>query len=536
MALFGEQNYGTPFGAFSPSGFFDVAGEGYYDYSGFSSREGFFGFSGQDFEGFSSFCGQDGMEFSPWRPTLVSPRNYSVLEGVITIVWEPGSPPDVCGDTVTFDVQFTSSFSTDSGWRTIGTNIPSTQTSLSFDVSGVPFTEDGGIRVRAKDNRNLFSRWSSNVKAFTIKNHAPTSVSLLSPVSKQKFDNFVLVIWREADPADIDGHQVFYTIQVTSTYSLGTGWVTVPGAKALTEGTTSFSINSFDFPEGNDYGIRVFAFDELGAMSEASEVGQIRMVHSGNFIIDTLPPYGTLSINDGDPLANDPRVKLSLFAKDDTTGVKDVRFRNDDEDCWGDWDTYAPEKFWDLSPADGVKRVFVQYRDYANNVSEACDCEIVSRVLCDEGNATDLEVFGDKLYVAFDANGNLVEYRILVRQASEMSEPEVTALAHLDNALYVATYDPDDGDSGLYIYDGIATRVSTVSGSKVNSMVAYNDKIYLALESGRIMEYDGSLSTSYSASSSISRLKTDGTILFASVSGGGEFLSFDGTSWRSNSV
>lgn len=536
MALFGKHNYATPFGTFSPSGFFNASGEGFYDYSGFSSREGFLGFSGS-YEGFSGFCNADGLEFLPWRPTLVFPRNYAVLENEVTIIWEQPTPPDVCGDGVTYEVQFTRSFSSGTGWRTLAVNIPSSQTSFTFDVSEVPFTEDGGIRVRARDSRNLCSSWSSNVIPFQVKNHAPAQVVLLAPVGKQTFDNYILVMWREADSKDVDGHQVFYTVQATGSFSSGKGWTTIPDGGNLIEGTNSFTINSFDFPEGDDYGIRVTATDELGAFSDPIEVGPLKVRHSGAFIIDTVPPIGSLDINDGAPLATDGRIKLSLFARDDTTGVKDVRFRNEGEECWGDWDTYAPQKFWDLTPLDGVKRVFVQYRDYAGNVSEVCDCEVISRVFCDEGNATDLEVFNGRLYAAFDANGTLVEYKVLTRRVANLEEPQITALAKLENALYMASYDPDSEESIVYRYDGSTTRITSVVGAKILTMKDYGGKIYMGLDNGRIMELDGSLlSTSYLAPAPVSRLRTDGTVLLAALLGGGEFLSFDGSSWKVNVV
>lgn len=536
MGAFGKNDYATPIGALSPSGFFNLAGSGFYDYSGFSSREAFFGFSGSTgFTGFSGFCASDGAEFVPWRPTLVYPRSYAVLDGVVTIVWEPALPPDVCGDDVTYTIQFTRSFSLDTGWRTIAEDVSGS--SFDFDVSTIPFTEDGGFRIRAKDENNLCSQWSSNIQPFLVRNHAPNPVSLLSPLGKETFDNSILLIWREADIKDIDGHDVFYKIEVTGTSSRNSGWTVVPGAESLPEGTTAYSINSFDFPEGDDYGLRISVTDELGASSAYRAVGGIKIRHSGNFIVDTLPPEGSVVVNNGQVLARDSRVKLSLLGSDKTTGIKDVRIRNYEEDCWGDWDTFVPEKFWDLSSGDGVKRVLVQYRDYAGNVSEACDCEIVSRVLCDDGNAVDIESFSNKLYVAFDKNGNLVEYRVLKATAAELAEPELTALTKLSNLLYVSTYDEDAGDSFVYKYDGAAAKVATVSGAKVLSMASYKDKVYMGLDDGGIMELDGtSLSTSNSVTGAVDRLRSDGTLLFASATGASRFYTFDGTTWKTNLV
>jgi hypothetical protein len=391
--------------------------------------------------------------------------------------------------------------------------------------------------MRAKDSKNLQSEWAYIAQAFEVINHPPAKVAMLFPIGGEVFDNNILVVWREAEIKDIDGHQVFYRLEITDKCSSNSGWLTVPGADLLTEGTTSFEINSFDFPEGSDYGVRVVAVDQFGAEMPSDHACAFKIKHQGNFVIDTVPPDGTLLINDGGALAKDTRVKLSLFASDATTGVKDVRFKNEGEDCWGDWDSFVGNKWWDLSSHDGVKRVFVQYRDFANNVSEACDCEIISRVLCDEGNAVDVEVFNNKLYVAFDKDGNLVEYRVLVKQAAQFSEPALTALARLENFLYVATHDPTSNEAVVYKFDGVPHEVIALSSAKIETMAPYNSKLYLGLQDGRIIELNGtSTSVSYAAASAITRLRTDGGILYATLQAGGAFLTFDGATWASNAL
>jgi hypothetical protein len=92
-------------------------------------------------------------------------------------------------------------------------------------------------------------------------------------------------------------------------------------------------------------------------------------------------------------------------------------------------------------------------------------------------------------------------------------------------------------ESIIYKYDGSTTRITSIVGAKVLTMKDYDEKIYIGLDDGRIMELDGSyLSTSYLASAPVSRLRTDNTVLFAALLGGGEFLSFDGSSWKINVV
>jgi hypothetical protein len=480
-------------------------------------------------------CGPSGLEFLPFSPTLTFPLNFAVLQGEATITWKPADPPDPCGDDVTYELQFTRTVSRNSGWKTISSAIPATETQLVFDVSEIPYTQDGGLRIRAKDNKSLFSEFSSSNEPFTIANHAPAPVTLFSPLANDVFDNCMAVVWREAAIKDVDGHSISYQVEMTDRFSKNDGWLIIPGAEALPDGTTTFEINMFDFADGDDYGIRVSAVDELGLSSTPKSIGPIRIKHQGNFIIDTIPPEGSISINDGAALASNTRVKLTLFASDATTGVKDVRFRNAEEDCFGDFDTFVSEKFWDLPKSDGVKRVFVQYRDCADNVSEVCDCEIVSRVLCDAGNAMDIEVFNDKLYVAFDANGNLVEYKVLVKRAAELAEPELTALAKFKNFLYIATYDPASG-AAIYAFDGRATLSFSLAGVKVLTMQAYNEKLFLGLDDGKIKSFDEmSVATVFAGLKAVTRLRTDGAVLYASLRGAGEYLTtVDGIFWKVN--
>ena len=532
MGAFGKHKYATPFGALSPSGFFNQQGYGAYSYSGFSSRSGELGVSG--YVGQSSLCGPDGMEFLPYQPTLTFPLNYAILQGVVRIAWKIAVPADPCNDEATYELQFTRTFSQDIGWKTLATDLPSGTSYYDFDVSEIPYTDDGGLRIRAKDDKNLYSDYSTCNEAFTIANHAPNSVTILSPFPGEKFDSSIPLVWREAKVKDVDGQAVVYKIEITDKFSSDSDWTEIPCAKSLPEGTTVFGIPASDLPEGADYGVRISAIDELGLGSIPKRVGALTVCHEGTFIIDTIPPEGSVSINDGAALAGNTKVKLTLWANDATTGIKDMRYRNEEEAVWSDWDSFANEKFWDLPSSDGVKRVLVQFRDYADNISEICDCEIVSRVLCDAGNVTDIEVFNDKLYAAFDANGNLVEYKVLVKRVAALPEPEITALARLGNYLFVATY--DGSASSIYAFDGRAKKLFGISGTKVSSMQGFEGALYIASDDGKVRSYaNDTLLVVLNATSTVTRLSTDGSILFATLEGSGDFYStINGTTWKLN--
>ena len=535
MAAFGENSHGSPLGALRPRDVFDASGMGYYSYSGFSNRSGLMGFSGfSTVSGYSSFCGREGLEFIPWKPTLTFPLDYTVMVGPMEVTWREAIPPDPCDNEVTYEIQLTRTFSEDSGWQTIAMDVPQ-GTSLLVDFGVIPASDDCAIRIRGRDRNNLFSTWSTSNIAFSIANHPPEPVDIVYPLGNETIDNGLLVIWSEATARDIDGHAVTYRIEVTPLFSSDQAWVVVPNADALPEGTTSFSVNTFDFPDGDDYGLRIIPTDEMGADGLPAAVGHIKVKHNGNFFVDTLPPEGTMMINDGQDLANDRRVKLNLFAIDVASGVKEVRFRNLDEDCWSEWTTYSEEKFWNLSSGDGVKRVLVQYRDWAGNTSEACDCEIISRVLCDDGNATGVDSLNGKLYASFDRHGNLVEYRVMSRTAINFDQPQLTALARVGRFLYVAAHDPVANNTFVYTFDG-AIRQSVVVPGKVLTMVGFLDKLYAGTLAGRIYQISGSaVAVVYNPSIPypIQRLRSDGIDIFAAVQGGSSYLiSDDGITWR----
>lgn len=93
---------------------------------------------------------------------------------------------------------------------------------------------------------------------------------------------------------------------------------------------------------------------------------------SYSFSVDSLPPTGGIAINADAPYTNNPSVMLSLSGNDPLpgSGVTEMRFSNDGS-SWAAWQAYASTAAYTLGGSDGMKTVFVQYRDAAGNVSVA---------------------------------------------------------------------------------------------------------------------------------------------------------------------
>ncbi len=85
---------------------------------------------------------------------------------------------------------------------------------------------------------------------------------------------------------------------------------------------------------------------------------------------DLTPPVGNISINAGATTTVSSSVNLALSATDNASGVTQMRFSNDGV-TFGAAIAYTTSAPWTLTSGNGLKTVYVQYRDGAGNWSSA---------------------------------------------------------------------------------------------------------------------------------------------------------------------
>ena len=90
--------------------------------------------------------------------------------------------------------------------------------------------------------------------------------------------------------------------------------------------------------------------------------------YTDTIILDTVAPTGSVLINGGAAYTNSTAVNLTLSASDAGSGVYQMRFSNDGA-SWSGWEAYGASKAWMLAAGDGLKTVYVQYRDTVGNGS-----------------------------------------------------------------------------------------------------------------------------------------------------------------------
>ena len=85
-------------------------------------------------------------------------------------------------------------------------------------------------------------------------------------------------------------------------------------------------------------------------------------------LVDADAPTGTLVINNGALSTTFVEVKLTLSAQDVSGSVAQMSFSNDGS-TWDNWQTYAGSVDWSLSGGDGLRTVYVRFKDISDNVS-----------------------------------------------------------------------------------------------------------------------------------------------------------------------
>jgi hypothetical protein len=138
-----------------------------------------------------------------------------------------------------------------------------TSETYELDISEIKSGADYGIRVVSNDGYCESDPESGGASpAFTIVNHAPTTPTFVTPTSETVATSVLGVEWVEATPPDIDGDAVVYSLDVTRDATASVP--TYENLKVFSEGTSKAYIDISAFPDGENYMLRLTAYDDKG--------------------------------------------------------------------------------------------------------------------------------------------------------------------------------------------------------------------------------------------------------------------------------
>jgi hypothetical protein len=92
--------------------------------------------------------------------------------------------------------------------------------------------------------------------------------------------------------------------------------------------------------------------------------GNVSILYTDTIILDTTPPTGTVSINNGAAYMNQ-LTSTVYFSATDNISLTQMNLYVDG--VWQGWEPYVPTKTVVFTGADGVKYINVNYRDAAGN-------------------------------------------------------------------------------------------------------------------------------------------------------------------------
>lgn len=177
------------------------------------------------------------------------------------------------------------------------------------------------------------------------------------------------------------------TIRVSSN-----GMITLPGGNKLSRSAT-------------------LVVNKNGVYSFQAEI-------DGTIVTDSIH---VTKINSQKHRTNDPNIKLKLSYKDELSGIRQVRFRNEAEGTWSAWQNTAATtksgteiKNWQLSTAsEGDRTVFVQFRDQAGNTTPG---QAYDQIIYDVSGPT-FSVSADQYYV------NANTFRLNIKDLKDTYSP-----------------------------------------------------------------------------------------------------------------
>jgi hypothetical protein len=111
------------------------------------------------------------------------------------------------------------------------------------------------------------------------------------------------------------------------------------------------------------------------ALSATELLNDMAVPVSGAPPVDTMPPNGTIKINGGAASTNNTSATLTLTAVD-ASGVTEMRFSSDGA-TFDAPRPYATSQVWSLAAGEGLKTVYVQFKDTVGNWSNAVSASIV---------------------------------------------------------------------------------------------------------------------------------------------------------------
>lgn len=475
----------------------------------------------------------------PNRPTLVFPNGgEDILTRAIEVSWLEPKPLSLDGLPVWYEVYYAEDYDSldEPDWKQIA-SVPQGTTRFEWKVGNYIRSEKVRVGVCAVNTRGERSEMSVSADNIRIRREFPVTPAVLSPVPQGRYGSSIEILFDDAAIKNTFGQRAKYYIFFSSEKA---DIPFTPVAQKVPVGTGPLIWDTSLLKPSDDYILTVYLADDDGNKSAEVNIRDLEIVNEGFFLIDTKPPSGYLSINDGNEFTRDPNVTVRLFAYDETTGAHSMIFK--EGDIGSDPESVVNLKFYkfipdeDGNPVDGIKTLKVLFQDYgANRTSEIHKS---FRIAFDLNNDDIADIMHqretDTLWIAKNGSSPGV-YKIDETSNFQVNVPEpINSLGLLNSSVYIAV-NTTTNTALVYRYNGESLNAIislSEANSEVVSLANYKRTLYLGTLSGVLYKYDElSVDSVHTFSSPIQSLYSDGALLYIVLRNSSSMYVYDGNAF-----
>jgi hypothetical protein len=424
-------------------------------------------------------------------PTIISPNGgESIFGNEILITWTvPSGDP-----TSSLELFFTVNYDpfNDPNWQQIAT-LPYNATNYLWRFGNALRSNQCRIAIRSRDSLGDRGGMSISANNFSIHRKQLISPSLINPLPNGRYDKFVEIITDDSGIVNSYSQRSSYQFYYSS---LSAGIPSTLIAQNVIIGSDPVIWNTLSLPPANDYVLEAYLSDSDGNLSNSTYIRSINIVHEGFFIVDTIAPVASISVNNGDAFTRFREVNVSIVAQDAATGIHSLRLL--DQHTVGAPEALTNVKRFVLSDNNEVKSVQLLLQDFgANRNDELQIIQRIFQVIVELNNTQIVDIaidIANKVCWAV-TSGDFKNLYKITDFASLLStfEDIPTSVAVFQSLPYIAT-NTVDNKSVVYRFNGGTLELLTAftdADSTINSMVSYGAKLYIGMENGNIYSFDG---------------------------------------------
>lgn len=467
-------------------------------------------------------------------PTIISPNGgESIFGNELLITWTtPSGDP-----TSSLELFFTVNYDpfNEPNWQQIAT-LPYNATSYLWRFGNALRSSQCRIAIRTRDSLGDRGGMSISANNFSIHRKQLEPPSLISPLPNGRYDKFIEIITDDSGIINSYSQRSSYQFYYSS---LSAGIPSTPIAQNVAIGSDPVVWNTLNLPPASDYVLEAYLSDNDGNFSNSTYIRSINVVHEGFFIVDTIAPVASISINNGDAFTRFREVNVSIVAKDAATDVHALRLL--DQHTTAAPESLANVKRFVLSDKNEVKSVQLLLQDFgANRNDELQIIQRVFQVVVELNNTQIVDIaidIANKVCWAV-TSGDFKNLYKITDFASLLStfEDTPTSVGVFQSLPYIST-NTVDNKSVLYRFNGGVTELLiafTDSDSTINSMATYGTKLYLGMENGKIYSFDGLNFVLFTTvTNPVSLLYSDSNILYLIQKNDLSLYVLNGTSFSS---